>query len=103
MVAILGQRGTGKTHLIGTVRQQVQARGGFFFLVELLEARTFWQRTAISMLEGLVRPMSDETTQLRTFLRRLADEVGAPRTVRRRSPRDRTQPVDARRVAPQGP
>ncbi len=82
-VAILGQRGTGKTHLIGTVRQQVQARGGFFFLVELLEARTFWQRTAISMLEGLVRPMSDETTQLRTFLRRLADEVGAPRTVRR--------------------
>lgn len=82
-VAILGQRGTGKTHLIGTVRQQVQARGGFFFLVELLEARTFWQRTAISMLEGLVRPMPDETTQLRTFLRRLADEVGAPRTVRR--------------------
>ncbi|MEU1808256.1 helicase HerA domain-containing protein [Micromonospora aurantiaca (nom. illeg.)] len=82
-VAVLGQRGTGKTHLIGTVRQQVQARGGFFFLVELLEARTFWQRTAISMLEGLVRPMPDETTQLRTFLRRLADEVGAPRTVRR--------------------
>ncbi|MFG1737951.1 helicase HerA domain-containing protein [Micromonospora chalcea] len=82
-VAILGQRGTGKTHLIGTVRQQVQGRGGFFFLVELLEARTFWQRTAISMLEGLVRPMPDETTQLRTFLRRLADEVRAPRTVRR--------------------
>ncbi|WBB73464.1 DUF87 domain-containing protein [Micromonospora sp. WMMD1128] len=82
-VAILGQRGTGKTHLIGTVRQQVQGRGGFFFLVELLEARTFWQRTAISMLEGLVRPMPDETTQLRAFLRRLADEVGAPRTVRR--------------------
>ncbi|QLQ38789.1 helicase HerA domain-containing protein [Micromonospora robiginosa] len=82
-VAILGQRGTGKTHLIGTVRQQVQRRGGFFFLVELLEARTFWQRTAISILEGLVRPTSDETTQLRTFLRRLADEVGAPRTVRR--------------------
>ncbi|MFJ8201775.1 helicase HerA domain-containing protein [Micromonospora chalcea] len=82
-VAILGQRGTGKTHLIGTVRQQVQGRGGFFFLVELLEARTFWQRTAISMLEGLVRPMPDETTQLRAFLRRLADAVGAPRTVRR--------------------
>ncbi|MEV0006040.1 DUF87 domain-containing protein [Micromonospora sp. NPDC050980] len=82
-VALLGQRGTGKTHLIGTVRQQVQRRGGFFFLVELLEARTFWQRTAISMLEGLVRPMPDGTTQLRAFLRRLADEVGAPRTVRR--------------------
>ncbi|MDG4803774.1 DUF87 domain-containing protein [Micromonospora sp. WMMD980] len=82
-VAVLGQRGTGKTHLIGTVRQQVQRRGGFFFLVELLEARTFWQRTAISMLEGLVRSMPDGTTQLRTFLRRLADEVGAPRTVRR--------------------
>ncbi|MFG2059833.1 helicase HerA domain-containing protein [Micromonospora sp. NPDC048871] len=82
-VAILGQRGTGKTHLLGTVRQEVQQRGGFFFLVELLEARAFWHSTAMSLLAGLSRPMPDGTTQLRTFLRRLADRTDAPRTVRR--------------------
>ncbi|MFG1757975.1 ATP-binding protein [Micromonospora echinofusca] len=82
-VAILGQRGTGKTHLLGTVRQEVQLRGGFFFLVELLEARAFWHSTAMSLLTNLARPMPDGTTQLRTFLRRLADLVGSPRAVRR--------------------
>ncbi|MEU5550267.1 DUF87 domain-containing protein [Micromonospora sp. NPDC047793] len=82
-VAILGQRGTGKTHLLGTVRQEVQQRGGFFFLVELLEARAFWHSTAMSMLTGFARAMPDGTTQLRAFLRRLADRVDAPRTVRR--------------------
>ncbi|WP_433532176.1 helicase HerA domain-containing protein [Micromonospora sp. CA-263727] len=82
-VAILGQRGTGKTHLLGTVRQEVQRRGGFFFLVALLEARAFWHSTAMSMLADFARPMPDGTTQLRTFLRRLCDEVNAPRTVRR--------------------
>ncbi|WP_431729097.1 helicase HerA domain-containing protein [Verrucosispora sp. TAA-831] len=82
-VAILGQRGTGKTHLLGTVRQEVQQRGGFFFLVELLEARAFWHSTAMSMLTGFARAMPDGTSQLRTFLRRLADRVDAPRTVRR--------------------
>ncbi|WBB57225.1 ATP-binding protein [Verrucosispora sp. WMMD573] len=82
-VAVLGQRGTGKTHLLGTVRQQVQQRNGFFFLVELLEARAFWHSTAMSMLAGFARPMPDGATQLRTFLRRLADQMDAPRTVRR--------------------
>ncbi|NLU81003.1 DUF87 domain-containing protein [Micromonospora sp. HNM0581] len=82
-VAILGQRGTGKTHLLGTVRQQVHQRGGFFFLVALLEARAFWHSTAMSILADLVRPTPNGTTQLRTFLRELAERIGAPRAVRR--------------------
>jgi len=82
-VAILGQRGTGKTHLLGVVRHEVQLRGGFFFLVRLLEASAFWRSTAMSMLEDFARPMPDGTTQLRAFLRRLADAVGAQRTMRR--------------------
>jgi hypothetical protein len=82
-VAILGQRGTGKTHLLGVVRHEVQLRGGFFFLVRLLEASAFWRSTAMSILEDFARPTLDGTTQLRTFLRRLADAVGAQRAVRR--------------------
>ncbi|WBB96868.1 DUF87 domain-containing protein [Solwaraspora sp. WMMA2080] len=82
-LAILGQRGTGKTHLLGALRQRVQTAGGFFFLVKLLEASAFWRSTSLSLLEDFVRPAPDGTSQLRTFLRRLADEVDAPRAVRR--------------------
>ncbi|MDG4763029.1 DUF87 domain-containing protein [Solwaraspora sp. WMMD406] len=82
-LAILGQRGTGKTHLLGAVRQRVQAAGGFFFLVRLLEANAFWRSTSLSLLEDFARPAPDGTSQLHAFLRRLADEVDAPRAVRR--------------------
>ncbi|GIF20894.1 DNA helicase HerA-like ATPase [Actinoplanes tereljensis] len=82
-VAILGQRGTGKTHLLGAVREQVQAEDGYFFLVSLLETSAFWRSTALSVLDGLARPSTGGGTQLTTFLRRLGDLVKAPRTVRR--------------------
>ncbi|MEV4539153.1 DUF87 domain-containing protein [Asanoa sp. NPDC049518] len=82
-VAVLGQRGSGKTHLLGSVRQHVQAAGGYFFLVSLLEASAFWRSTSLSILDGLNRETADRESQLRVFLRRLADLVGAPRAVRR--------------------
>src|SRR5690348_13387006 len=49
-VALLGSRGTGKTHLLGAVREQVQARGGYFFLISLLETSAFWRSSALSIL-----------------------------------------------------
>ena len=81
--AVLGLRGTGKTHLLGAVRQQVQAEGGYFFLVSLLEASAFWRSTALSLLDGFARQLPNGETQLKAFLRRLADNVSAPRAVRR--------------------
>lgn len=36
-VVVRGPAGSGKTHLLGQVREQVQTGGGFFFLVELLD------------------------------------------------------------------
>jgi hypothetical protein len=82
-VAILGQRGTGKTHLLGSVRQQVQAKGGYFFLVSLLETSAFWRSTALSILDGFTRRTENDESQLRVFLRRLVDLIEAPRAVRR--------------------
>ncbi|MGW5745403.1 helicase HerA domain-containing protein [Amycolatopsis sp. NPDC003861] len=78
-----GQRGSGKTHLLGWLRQQVQTRGGYFFLVSLLSARQFWVSVLASMLDGLVRPVPGSESQLRLLLRRLSARVGAPRAVRR--------------------
>jgi hypothetical protein len=82
-VVVLGGRGTGKTHLLGSVREQVQAEGGYFFLVSLLDAKAFWQSTVLSMLDGFTREVADRETQLKVLLQRLADVTKAPRTVRR--------------------
>jgi hypothetical protein len=84
-IALQGQRGTGKTHLLGTVRERVQDNGGYFFLVELLEATAFWRSTAMSLIDGFARPRPDGDTQLQFFLKQLTDLIDAPRPVRRAS------------------
>jgi hypothetical protein len=78
-----GRQGTGKTHLLGWVREQVQERGGYFFLIGLLDGRKFWDGVLIFVLDGLARRMPDGQTQLNLLLRRLASRIGAPRTDRR--------------------
>jgi hypothetical protein len=75
-VVIRGQRGTGKTHLLGWLREQVQAQDGYFFLVNLLDPAAFWPTTVMSILEGLERKVRRRTPQLRTLLTRLAEEGG---------------------------
>ncbi|GAB2586656.1 ATPase [Paractinoplanes abujensis] len=82
-VAILGQRGSGKTHLLGAVRARVQDAGGYFFLISLLETSAFWRSAALSILDGFARPTASGESQLTTFLRRLGTTVGATRGVHR--------------------
>ncbi|MFI9642482.1 ATP-binding protein [Micromonospora sp. NPDC051925] len=82
-LVLQGQRGSGKTHLLGWVRQQVQQQGGYFFLVGLLDAHGFWDSVLTSMLDGLSRPAPGGESQLRLLLRRLSSMVGAPRSARR--------------------
>lgn len=83
-LVVQGQRGSGKTHLLGWVRQQVQEQGGYFFLVSLLDAGSFWDSVLAAMLDGLSRPVpGTDQTQLTVLLRRLSAVVGAPRKSRR--------------------
>jgi uncharacterized protein DUF87 len=79
-LAIQGQRGAGKTHLLGTVREHVQAEGGYFFLVGLLDGNAFWESLASAMLEDLLREQTgpDLQRQLSVFLRRLCMRAGVP-------------------------
>lgn len=109
-VAIQGQRGSGKTHLLGLVRQQVQAEGGYFFLVNPHDGTHFWESVATSMLEGLLRGGGESPErQLTAFLRRLfprgrllAEVEAALIGERRPTPRDLASVVGAlRRLAPQ--
>ena len=79
-----GQGGSGKTHLLGSVRQQVQEKGGYFFLVSMLDAGTFWESVLAAILDGLSRPVpGSRQTQLSLLLHRLSAIVAVPRAARR--------------------
>ncbi|GIH08025.1 ATPase [Rhizocola hellebori] len=82
-LALLGRRGSGKTHLLGWVRQCVQEQGGYFFLVSLQDEQTFWPSVLASMRDGLARPVPGSEAQRRLLLRRLSSRIGASRAARR--------------------
>jgi hypothetical protein len=77
-VAILGQRGSGKTHMLGKVRENVQDGEGYFFLVDLLDGDAFWPSVVQSLLEGLLRETHGRQRQLTGLLRRLSSLAGVP-------------------------
>ncbi|WP_030490271.1 ATP-binding protein [Micromonospora chokoriensis] len=81
-VAMQGRAGAGKTHLLGAVREQIQRDGGYFFLVDMVSGKTFWESVALALVEGMGRPHVGWGTQLKTFLRRLTTQLGLPVEVR---------------------
>lgn len=74
-VVIRGQKGVGKTHLLGWVREQIQAHGGYFVLIGLMHGVDFWESTALAVREALSQPMPGGGTQLTVFLHRLARQI----------------------------
>ncbi|GIH65252.1 hypothetical protein Msi02_60690 [Microbispora siamensis] len=81
-LVIQGQRGAGKTHLLGWVRQKVHEEDGYFFLVSLLDARSFWESVLLSMLDSLSRPIPGSGTQLKELLWRLCLLAEVPEETR---------------------
>ncbi|GAB3134396.1 hypothetical protein GCM10027161_12390 [Microbispora hainanensis] len=82
-IVIEGQRGSGKTHLLGWVRQKVHEEDGYFFLVSLLDARSLWESVLLSMLDSLSRPIPGSGTQLTELLWRLCLLAEIPEEARR--------------------
>lgn len=82
-VVVRGTAGSGKTHLLGQVRERVQVGGGFFFLLQLLDATSFWESARSSILESLGRPAQDRETQLKQLLWELASVAHVSRADRR--------------------
>ena len=81
-VAMQGRAGSGKTHLLGAVRERIQREGGYFFLVNIISGKTFWESTALCIVEGMAKDAIGWGTQLKTFLRRLTAHLGIPAEVR---------------------
>ncbi|OLF08248.1 helicase HerA domain-containing protein [Actinophytocola xanthii] len=71
-LVLRGQRGAGKTHLLGWVRRQVRERDGYFFLVDLDQADELWTGVLLSVRRDLMRADATGHTQLAVLLRRLA-------------------------------
>jgi hypothetical protein len=76
-LVLSGKKGSGKTHLLRWLRQNVEARRGYFFLVELLDARHFWDSVVLALTDGLRRPWGGELTQAQVFLFVLGTKIGA--------------------------
>jgi hypothetical protein len=80
-LVLQGQKGVGKTHLLGWVRREVQRRGGYFFLVDLSSGAMFWDDLAEAVRDGLLREDDAGRTQLATALDRLCARAGVPEIV----------------------
>ncbi|GGK81482.1 ATPase [Sphaerisporangium melleum] len=78
-VVLEGGSGSGKTHLMSWLREQVVQRDGYFFLMSILDARNFWDSAVVSIQDGLARVGADEETQLKRFLRNLTGLMRLPR------------------------
>jgi hypothetical protein len=70
-LVLQGQKGAGKTHLLGLVRRQAHRANGYFFLDDLTAGDAFWENTAESLRRGLAQSTDSGEPQLTSFLRRV--------------------------------
>jgi hypothetical protein len=82
-LTLQGQKGVGKTHLLGGARQIVQREGGYFFLIDLTTGDAFWEDVAEAMRSELLRKNDDGELQLTTLLRRLCESAEVPDRITR--------------------
>ncbi|MGB3443381.1 MAG: DUF87 domain-containing protein [Actinophytocola sp.] len=93
-IVLQGQKGVGKTHLLGWVRREVQSQGGYFFLVALSTGTVFWSDVVSHVLSGLLKTDDDGERQLTRFLRRLCTRAGTPDSVAKAIVGDASVSVD---------
>jgi Helicase HerA, central domain len=72
-LVLQGQKGVGKTHLLGMVRRQTHLAGGYFFLDDLTAGDAFWENTAEALHRGLGWPDRSGEPQVTSFLRRVCE------------------------------
>ncbi|WP_328615991.1 ATP-binding protein [Amycolatopsis sp. NBC_00355] len=89
-----GQKGVGKTHLLGLVRRRVHRARGYFFLDDVTAAEAFWENTAEALRRGLSRPDDSGESQLKKFLLRVCLRAHVDADVEARIRRGRGLTVD---------
>src|ERR1700749_946557 len=77
-----GERGVGKTHLLGWAREQVQGDGGYFFLLRDLPRKTLWEEARWSFVQQLLPLPDGSRNQIGRLLGDLADRAGLDKPAR---------------------
>ncbi|WP_372344190.1 helicase HerA domain-containing protein [Streptomyces sp. KL116D] len=72
---VRGESGSGKTHLLGWTRHEIQERGGSFFYIKLVTGRNFWESAADSLVDSLYREDEGGQEQLTRLLDRLSRQA----------------------------
>jgi hypothetical protein len=73
---IVGGAGSGKTHLIGTLRRRVWEAGGWFVLLDFAGIKDFWASVALCFVTSLNHVMPSGETQYQAILTRLVGSDG---------------------------
>ncbi|MBQ1021530.1 DUF853 family protein [Micromonospora sp. D93] len=79
---VLGERGSGKTHLLSWVREQVQAKNGYFFLLKPVAGTSAWESAVGDTFSGLLRGSPGGLSQLSRLLAVIADAAGLGSVIR---------------------
>ncbi|MFG1648089.1 helicase HerA-like domain-containing protein [Amycolatopsis sp. NPDC049252] len=79
---VQGETGSGKTHLLGWTRQEIQTRGGFFFYIKFVAGRDFWESASASLVDSLYRKDDGGHEQLLVLLDDLARRASLDDTTR---------------------
>src|SRR5580700_2336806 len=67
---INGQAGSGKTHLLGTLRREVWKQNAWFVLIDIVGIKDFWRTTALGFIRSLRQPMPDGRSQYQAVFER---------------------------------
>lgn len=71
-LVLQGERGVGKTHMLGWLRQLVEQQGGAFFMPKLIDGASFWA----GAVHGIVSRLLAEGGRLGWLLGELAGRTG---------------------------
>src|SRR6201994_4454046 len=81
-IVVQGQRGVGKTHLLGWTREQVQRAGGYFFLVKIESQESFWDEVVEAYVDRLQPHNDGSLNQLEALLADLSRRAGVDGALR---------------------
>lgn len=65
---IVGQAGSGKTHLIGNLRRRVWESEGWFVLLDIVGITDFWRTAALGFINSLLQTMPDGRPQYEAIM-----------------------------------
>src|SRR6266567_6620616 len=58
-----GPAGSGKTHLLGTLRRRIWERHGWFILLDIVGIKDFWRTACLGFIRSLRQPLPDGRSQ----------------------------------------